>query len=144
MSSYSRLRKIFIATACIALLVVSAPFALLLTLKGASAWTPHCPLSHQFVPDLQCRITDVRGNDFLMEHYDLDINRGILSIHHHGALHSVDHWYKYPKSKTYHANLEENEFKFDPSNRNVILVNGEPVPLFETSKDDFLPLEPVM
>ena len=107
------------------LLVIAAAIALLsMSLSWISSGaTKYCPISHKLNPDFACTIRDAAHIKTLIEHFNLDTNELSLSMHEG----NIETWVEHPHEtvKSFSGQLHLNTIKFNASDSNTLLVNGE-------------------
>ena len=121
-----------VALAGLILFAVPA-FAFWVTQSDFASTTPYCPWGHRwgFTPQV-CKVKDTQGARVLVEHANLDLNILELSIHEEGRT----RWIQHPDGRVprFSTKLDENIIKFDPNNKRMLLVNGDPFPITDIKK----------
>lgn len=93
---------------------------------GCSSGDAPCP--YTLNPDLVCRLTDRNSSgDSIIEFFNIDTNEFRLEIVSNGTRRQLEH--PVDKVANFNDEVKKNSIKFDPSDLNTLLVNGERFPV---------------
>lgn len=82
-----------------------------------------CSAGYWLNPDMTCRVRDENNGRILVEYFDLDTNELRLYLQHDGKELLIGH--PYGKISSFVGSIDNNVIRFDPTNAQNLLVNGE-------------------